>query len=162
MMAVEHEIQRLIVRLMGDGSSYKGMLDEASAVTDKLTVEMKRLGGTEADYAKITSQSASITKQATMAIGAFNFEQRRLQGLLDAGRISQDSYNKQLDKMKPTVAAANAELEKHLQIITRGIAITLGTETATEAYRRKVAELKGALDAGSISQVTFNRAMATA
>lgn len=161
-MASEQEIERLIVRLVGEGDSYQRMLREAQEATDSLEREMKRLGGTEKDYEQITSKAAAVTQQVTKAVGAYNWEQRRLQGLLDAGRISQDSYNRQLDKSQQNLRGTAGALQQFNTLISQSTAITRSTENAAEAYRRRLAELNSLLKQGFISQETFNRAVRTA
>lgn len=157
-MASEIELERLIVRLMGEGSSYQKMLAEATTVTDQLGQEMKRLGGTEAEFSAITARAAAVTETATQALGRHNWEQRRLQGLLDVGRISEESYERQVAKTGTVLQGATNALVRHSDAVARGLQITKSSETVMEAYKRQVAELDRLFARGAITQETYNRA----
>jgi tape measure domain-containing protein len=156
-MAAEQEIERLIVRLMGDGTAYQKMLEQATTVTDQLGQEMKRLGGTEAEFTAITARAAAVTQTATEALGRHNWEQRRLQGLLDAGRISEESYERQVAKTGSVLDIATGALARHTDAVARGLQITRSSETKLQAYKRQIAELDKLFAVGAISQETYNR-----
>lgn len=159
-MASEAEVERLIVRLMGDGTSYNNMLQQAEQVTEELAQEMQRLGATEKEFQNITAKAASVTTTATRALGLYNFEQRRLEGLLNAGRIGQDSFNRQLDKARSALGSAATETDRYMASVARGLVLTNSTENAQERYNRELAEYRTLLAGNFVSQETFNRLMA--
>lgn len=161
-MATEVELERLIVRLMGDAGSYQRTIDTSLNTTRELAAEMRRLGGTEAEFNAVSKRTASIMDAARNALGLYNFEMRRLKGLSDAGRIGKEAFNRQAEKVSATLRAATAEMVKQNLAIQQGLAVTRAMETAWEGYKRDVAELKNLLDRGTLSQEAFNRAIARA
>lgn len=156
-MASEVELERLIVRLMGEGSSYQKMLADATSVTDQLGQEMKRLGGTEAEFSAITARAAAVTNTATEALGRHSFEASRLRGLLTTGRLSVENFNMLMGSLRTTLGPTTAAIVQFNQQIQRGAQVTKSSETIYEAYNRKIAELDKLVDASVISQQTYNR-----
>lgn len=64
---------------------------------------------------------------------------------------------------KPDIDKATAEAQKKLnELLNEGKQVTKSTQTATEAYAMELVRLKRLLDAGTISQETYNRAVAQA
>ena len=64
---------------------------------------------------------------------------------------------------KPAIDKAAAEAQKkYNDLVNEGNQVTKATQTATEAYAAEIERLKKLLDAGTISQETYNRAVAQA
>lgn len=156
-MSSESEIQRLVVRLIGDTAGYESMLRQAQDTTSELGREMQRLGGSERDFNRVTQQAATAMGIAKEAMAKYNWEQRRLQGLLDAGRLKQETYNRKIQELRAATAPAVAAVAQHQALMQRGLLVTQSTENAVERYNRKLAENRELLNAGAISQETFNR-----
>lgn len=64
---------------------------------------------------------------------------------------------------KPALDKAQAEAQKKFnELVTEGKQVTKESQSATAAYAAEIAKLKKLLDAGTISQETYNRAVANA
>lgn len=100
---------------------------------------------------------------------AFAEEQSRLNGLLETGAISQETYDRAIAQATQTLEDAtgvtkqkrDAE-EAHAAMMREGAAVTKSVMTAEQKHERQLDTLKSLLKSGAISQDTFNRAVSQA
>jgi ABC-type transporter Mla subunit MlaD len=67
-MSQETEIEKLVVRLMGDGSEYAKMLEEAEELTDELEQQVEELAETESELNSILNSTSEVALSAANAI----------------------------------------------------------------------------------------------
>lgn len=179
-MANETELERLVVRLVGDSTSYQKMLAESGAALKKQEVELARASSAVERHGRKMKAAGAIVESVRTPTELYRRELAVLRGHLRAGRIGQETFNRALAKLQLTapktaaelakVAAAEKLLATQTELATQAVArqdrrlksaslITASVRTKTELYRRQVALLTGHLRAGRISQETFNRAM---
>jgi hypothetical protein len=121
-----------------------------------------------AGMAELSAQASSATKAfqegaAATAKYATDEEKRaatteRLAQLLEQGAISQQTYDRAIADASGANAAAAAAERERADALQRGAQITEQSLTAQERYDRTIQSLQEHLDAGRISQETFDRA----
>lgn len=90
-MASEAEVERLVVRLLGDGSSFQQM------ITDAL-VSAKQIEAAEASMADARKRGEAVTRSVMTTEEAYQDELQQLQQLLESGIISQETYSRAVQK----------------------------------------------------------------
>lgn len=158
----ELEVERLIVRLMGDGSDFEQMINEAQELTSQLGDEMRRLGGSEKDYTRTMEQAAAVTRNATAASASYLKEFYRLSDELVAGKIDMDQFTASVQKLTAANGPAGVAFANQVNAMQKGLAMTRATENASERYKRQMQELNSVMASGAISQETYNRVLAKA
>lgn len=112
----------------------------------------------EAAWNKLQQEGASVTNSVRTAVETYAATQARLNSLLASGIITQETYNRAMQRAAATRdAPAIAERNKLLQ---EGKQIAQSVETATERYRREMANLNKLYQSGYIDITTYNRAVA--
>ena len=116
----------------------------------------------EAERAAALQQGAAVTAKYLTDEEKRSAEMARLAGLLEQGAISQETYDRAIaDASGSNAEAARAEAER-ADAVQRAAQITAQNLTPTEKYDNAIDELEGHLEAGRISQETFNRGVASA
>lgn len=171
-MPSETEIERLVVRLVGEDSSFQKMMDRAVKEGQKLERMAMQTSKAEDRLNESMRQGAAITKASETATEKYN---RTLQEMSDlyntvdkaTGKraISQETFNrvmKDSEKLLPEFAAASkqaeaAEMERQ-QSARRGAemnkAVTQSLMTNKEAYAQRAAQLNLMLAASDITTQT--------
>jgi phage-related protein len=130
---------------------------------------------------KALEEAARITEQNRTAVERFTQQQATLQEQLDAGRISQETYSRAIEKSAASLteaeraaagleaidrsleeaakAAADAEQARQ-QVLSEGQRVTDQFATSEEKRAAQLANLDRLLEAGAISEETFARARA--
>ena len=104
-MAAEHEIERLLVRLVGDGSGYTAVLDKAVKDTTQAVDQIQRRAKEAAAQNKVLREAAQITQSVATPLEKYRKEIDRLSAHLRNGSISQKTFDR-------AVLQAEADLEK--------------------------------------------------
>ncbi|MGE3622532.1 MAG: phage tail tape measure C-terminal domain-containing protein [Bdellovibrionales bacterium] len=130
--AAEREQTRKLAAQLFDSQAYS----EAQKVVDDLSRQLERLTDKRAGF--IQDAVSRLSDNATSA-------QRAEVEKLAAALYDQGEAQQKLNKLKQ-----------------EGEQVTNATRTATEAYATEIERLKNMLDAGAISQDTYNRAVAAA
>lgn len=138
-MPAEVEIERLVTRLVGDGSSYQKMLKDAQQAT--------------ANYERTQQRAAEVTKSVQTASERYAEKLAELNSLLKSGAISQETYARATHQVESSMTGA-AEAQRRAAAVTRSV------ETEGERHMRQLQELGGLLSQGAISQETYNRSLA--
>lgn len=108
------------------------------------------------------AEGAAITKQVATAEENRAAKLERLGQLLEQGAISEETFARaSADASGANAAAAEAE-EARAKALQRAAQITQANLAPQAKYDQEVLELKEHLDAGRISQETFNAALAKA
>jgi len=97
------------------------------------------------------ARGASVTQANLTEQEKYEQELASLQGLLSQGAITQETFNRAVQSADPAVKALNAAMD-------RGKSVTQANLTATERYDAEMADLRGLVNQGAISQETFARA----
>lgn len=179
-MAIEHELERMVIRLMGDAGHYQKILDDAVAATESAGDEIEKAAKEAAAQKRMLeaaaqAENAAIAEASRIAASVRtpveNYK-TALQGLDEhvmAGRLNQEDYERAVDKLYRTLPRvqeqerlAAQEQERLNQAMIRGRQVTASMETVTERYSREVAELNQLLKVGAIDNQTYTRAMRAA
>lgn len=127
-MATEHEIDRLIVTVIGDGSDYQNMIKEAEQSTDHLAREVEK------DAKQIEQTGRSLETFAKSVVGAVTayLGASQLQGFFDAFTVQEqaemrlraalEANERQVDSLFQDYAAFASELQN---VTTQGDELTL-------------------------------------
>lgn len=175
---MEQELERMVVRLMGDGTSYSDALAKAITETQdaaaKMEAAMNEAAAARRAHEEGAAMGRAVTQSVMNATERYGQEVAKLDELLKAGHISQETYNRALeraslilpqlsnafDKVSPSTNLATAAANRHAESLRQAEGLYQSTRTETERYGEKVSNLNRLLRDGYISQETFNRAMA--
>lgn len=138
-MANETELERMVVRLIGDGSSYQKMLSEASKQTEKFTRDvpaalgqieqtLKQVGTKISLY--ISAPLAGISAVARSEAGKFEGALAQIVGLVGLSKETVADFRKEILALAPAVGKFPTELAEAMFFITSA---GLRGETAFEA-----------------------------
>jgi TP901 family phage tail tape measure protein len=154
------EVERLIVRLMGDGGDYDKVLKQAVANTNSAVSSIMSATSKMADeQAAMLREAAKITQAVSTPLELYQQRLDALKGHLDGGRVSQETYSRAITVLTnalPHVAAQQAAVNSQL---SRAAAVTAANATTTENYALVVRELNQLKRDGLISEETYNRAL---
>lgn len=151
-----------VVRLKGDFA-------EGKISGDQFRESMTALTSEAATMAAAVQRGAQVTRENINAQEQYDQKLSELNQLLALGTITQETFNRaqtaaaaalaQADGSAQAAAAAARELQATQQA---GVAVTAAMQTAQERHAAQLAEYARLLNAGAISQETFNRAQAAA
>lgn len=165
-MAGETEIERMIVRLMGDSSNYQKMIDDAVKQGQQLERANAQITESERKRQAMMQQGAAVTRSVMTDTERYNVRLDEMSVLLQKGAISRQTFDrvmKQSENLLPEFAESakkQAEAESHRQsVMSRGANLTQSMLSAEERHKQTVGELGEMLKAGAISQDTHNRAV---
>ena len=103
----EHEIERMVVRLMGDGSDYKKMLETAIKETAVAMKKIQQQGEAIKRQGVLMQQAGQLTSAAIKPLERFRTEVTSLSRHLQAGRIDQETFNFHVRNARSAFDAAN-------------------------------------------------------
>ncbi len=124
-MAIETEVERLVVRLVGDATAYQAMLQEAQASSKQLEQsitpaiestavlkeETAKLAAVEREREKTLAEGARLTVAMEDATETYLRQVGRLDELSAAGAISQETYNRALEARQDILLDAQGVAE---------------------------------------------------
>ena len=115
---------------------------------------------------KELEQANRITDELATAEENYAAKVQKLEKLLNKGYITQETYNRGVDKAAKTLPATTAALERQAQAqkkrdaeLARASQITAAAATNEEKYAQETKELEQFLAKGLITQTTFNRSL---
>lgn len=162
-MAQETEIDRLVVRLIGDQSSYKKMLNDAAregkAIGDKIVQESGRVASSQE---QLLSDAARLTARLQDPMRKYGRVMSDLKTHLTSGRISQETYQRAVEEFKSSLPSAQAKQQAYSRALSEAASITNSVRSVKDKYSQTVKTLKTHLTEGRISQETYNKAIAQA
>jgi hypothetical protein len=137
-------------------------LKTGQVTADQYAAEMLAITQAAQAQAAAFAEGAAITKQVATAEENRAAKLERLAQLLEQGAISEETFARaSADASGANAAAAEAE-EARAKALQRAAQITQANLAPQAKYDQEVIELKEHLDAGRISQETFNAALAKA
>lgn len=170
-MPTAAELERLVVRLVGDASGYTSMMDEAAdiakdgakiveAATNRITEAVK--GDTTAQVAHnaVLEQSRQLTSSLRTPLEQHADALQVVEALKKAGTISTQTYKRAIADLKTELQDATGETRELNAAESKGKAITQSLLTPLERYSQSVAEVTQLQKDGNISSKTLSRAMA--
>ena len=112
-MPSEAEVERMVVRLIGDGSSYNTMLKTAEKNTkSSMSGLSKDLDKAEKATKRLTDEQRTaqrVIKQTDTNVEAYDREIAELTKALKAGELSQERFNRAVDQARTKLKAAERE-----------------------------------------------------
>jgi hypothetical protein len=137
-------------------------LKTGQVTADQYAAEMLAITQAAQAQAAAFAEGVAITEQQATAEEKRAAKLERLAQLLEQGAISEETFARaSADASGANAAAAEAE-EARAKALQRAAQITQANLTPQAKYDQEVLELKDHLDAGRISQETFNAALAKA
>jgi hypothetical protein len=110
-MATAQELERLVIKLVGEGSDYKKVLDSAVRDTDKAVVDIERsVKGAMGAQNKAMREAAKITKAARTPTERYAQEVRELEAHFAAGRVSAETYRRTIARLNKEFQMGNTHL----------------------------------------------------
>ena len=165
-MPNEVELERMIVRLLGDGSHYQKMMDQAIEAGKKLERVAQQTSDAEDELNAALAAGVSVTRSVMNSTEKYNEVLQRMSDLKMKGAISTETFNrvmKQHENLLPEFAEAarkSAEAENlRQQSVAKGASVTASVMSSAERYQQTVGELDKLLKNNNITQETHSRAM---
>lgn len=161
------ELEALVLKLVGDASEYKKMMDDAEKwaqqASDRIakaaTEAEKKANAAVAAHTRLLSEAAKVTEAVATPQERYNAQVKQLDKFLKDGLISHKTYNRAMaeaETILPSVAAKQEKLNKDLEFANR---ITSAVATAEENYKMKLQQLDSVLKQNFITQETYNRSL---
>ena len=101
-MASETELERLVIRLTGDGTSFQKMIAESQASLKKQAAELQRTEKSVLRYERKMADAGRVVNSVRTPMERYRRELATLQGHFKSGRISQDTFNRKQQKLQLT------------------------------------------------------------
>lgn len=176
-MATETELERMVVRLVGDSSSYMKMLQEAQTAATAMAQVEHQLTIAEKERDAVMAKGAAITAQVQTASERYTAQIFELNSLLARGAITQETYGRAVQRAGQAYRDASGETarlakikadaqrqlmeaqQREQALMARGAAITASVMTASERYSSQLNELRRLYDQGYLGQETYTRAV---
>ena len=161
------ELERLTVRLVGEGSNYQKVLDEAVAATEQAAVKIDAITKNEmASQNTAMEEAARITRAVALPTEMYMHELEELGRLYKSGHLGLTSYTRALKKASDALprtqerqAKLKADLQKTNAAMEDAARITRAVATPTERYAQEVAELGRLHKAGHLGLTAYTRAL---
>jgi len=154
------ELERLVVRLVGEGSDYEKVINEAVAQTEQAARKITALTQTEmASQNAAMEEAARITEAVATPTERYAAELSDLERLYKSGALSQQSYSRAVKQMTTQLPSVQKAQAKHNESLAAAKRITQAARTPLEHYQRKLKELTGVYNKGLISTKTYTRSL---
>lgn len=140
MAATEHEIERMVVRLVGDASEYTDTLEDSIKATEDFVQQTESISDDsgiyqlQEDFYKLSEEMDQTTKRVQM----FALAQQELDEAFESGHISQEEFNQGQDALNAVIGESNA--------------ILAAIRDSTNDYANAVSVLDRHLQQGLLSQ----------
>jgi TP901 family phage tail tape measure protein len=115
-MATEREVDRLVVRLMGDATSYKAMMKEAQRITREASKVMGEIGSNLTKY--VTVPLVAMGAAAVKTFTDFEHSLSQIEGLVGLSSETVAGFREEILKLSPAVGKGPAELSEAMFFIT--------------------------------------------
>jgi len=160
-MATATELERLMVRLVGEGSDYERVLDEAVAATEQATKQINALTETEmAAQNAAMEEAARITHAVATPTEQYAAELENLGRLYRAGHLGQEAYTRAVKEAQQTLPGVREAQARYAAELRRAKEITAAAATPTERYQQKLAEVERLYKRGMVSGRVYQRTVA--
>jgi len=128
--------------------------------------QLQAIVGSAQQSAAAFAEGARITENVATAEERRVAQLQRLDDLLAAGAISQETYSRAVEQASGAAAAAAAATaaseRERARVIAEGAAVTQSLQTVQEKRAAELERLSGLLSAGAISEETYARAVEVA
>lgn len=129
---------------------------------EEFAANLRDIVGSAQEQAAAFADGARVTQQVATAEERRAAELERLGSLLEAGAISQETYDRAIAEASGANAAAAKAEQERADAIARAAQITQANLSPQQKYDQVVSELNAHLQAGRISQETYNAALVKA
>lgn len=159
-MGTAQELEKLVIRLVGDGSSYKKVLTAAVADTEKAANQIKSLTDKEMGaHNKAMTEAARITAVVATPTEKYAQELEKLRALYKSGAISQETYTRALKMATAALPSVKAAQARYNDLMKKARGVIESVRTPLERYIRKLAELNIMQRKGAIGTATHAKAV---
>jgi hypothetical protein len=128
--------------------------------------QLQAIVGAARESSAAFAEGARITENVATAEERRVAQLQRLDDLLAAGAISQETYSRAVEQASGAAAAAAAATaaseRERARVIAEGAAVTASLQTVQEKRAAELERLAGLLSAGAISEETYARAVEVA
>jgi hypothetical protein len=125
--------------------------------------QLQAIVGAARESSAAFAEGARITENVATAEERRVAQLQRLDDLLAAGAISQETYSRAVEQASGAAAAAAAATaaseRERARVIAEGAAVTASLQTVQEKRAAELERLAGLLSAGAISEETYARAV---
>lgn len=130
---------------------------------EEFAANLRDIVGSAREQAAAFAEGARITEQTATAEERRVAQLQRLDDLLAAGAISQETYSRAVEQASGSAAAAAAATaaseRERARVIAEGASVTASVQTVQEKRAAELERLSGLLAAGAISEETYARAV---
>lgn len=159
-MASATELEKLVVRLLGDASDYVKTLDEAEADTKAACQAIQRAADMAIKAQNTALQEAArVTASVALPTEVYKQKVKELDKMLKDGHISQQTYNRAFDEYEKMLPGVTAKQDKMNKELAEANALTAQVSTTEEKHKQQLAGIENLLKKGYITQQTYNRAI---
>lgn len=154
------ELEQLVIRLVGEGKSYKKVIDDAVADTEQAVQEVTALT-VDAQKAQDAAmeKAAAITESLKTPTEQYTQTVDDLRGMYEKGLISQATYNRGLQQATEQLPAVREAQEKYNREVKEAADVTRAAMSPTERYEEELKKLDKQLKSGHISAETHARSV---
>lgn len=153
------ELEKLVVSLVGEDQGYNEIMQQAETqladVVDKLEESTEQL---MREQNRLLEEAARITQAVATPTERYADQWKTLKGHLEAGRISQETFNRALNEARKSLPRVIAHQEEHNRNLQMAQAIIEGVATETEQYSQRLQKLDVLFEKGYINEQQYNRA----
>jgi len=169
------ELERLVIKLVGEGSEYQKTLDDAVRQTNSASKELDRITMDHAtkremamqEVAQQMSEGKRVMEAMRTPTERYKDNLNKLNELHKVGAIDGRTWGRavkanadELHKASGAYAKAQQRIEKRNAALAAGRRITESVRTPTAMYRRELVTLNRAHREGTISSATHGKALA--
>ncbi len=157
--------QLLAARAISEETYYRAIQEASGANAAAAKAEAERaaaLAQAESERKRILSEGEALTRSLATQAERRAEELEKIEQLLSAGAISEETYARAIEKASGAVDAAAEAERARKATLDEGKRVTDQFATAEEKRAAELARLQSLLDAGAISEETFSRATAEA
>ena len=133
---------------------------------EEFAANLRDIVGSAREQAAAFAEGARITEQTATAEERRVAQLQRLDDLLAAGAISQETYSRAVEQASGAAAAAAAATavseRERARVIAEGASVTASVQTVQEKRAAELERLSGLLASGAISEETYARAVEVA
>jgi len=152
------ELERLVVRLVGEGKGYEKVLNVAVAKTAKAGRKIGAITETQmAAQNSAMEEAARITHAVATPTERYAKELKNLKRLYKSGQLGQKDYTRALKKATSALPSVQKAQAKYNQEIKRANEITREAARPVDRYKMKLAEVNALHKKGMVSAATHTR-----
>lgn len=151
-MTKAQELERLVVRFMGEAGNYEKVLDDVLKDTKQATDELDKLTDQAmAEQKAMMKESARLTEALKTPTEQYADQVKHLEKLYASGHITAETYGRALRHATDQLPSVRDAQARYNEEVAKGKAIMRNYETATNRYQRELDELNTLHRKGMIS-----------